>query len=102
MNALILDGTRDMDALTSAAVFGMASAPAARGAHVDLAVLRMLDPAAESLEDGGAIPGDAAPLYAKPLVPRRPYTLIGNLGWRIRTRKHEAQRPIGFRSYAQD
>ncbi len=43
MNALILDGSREMDALTSAAVFGMASALAARGAHVDLAILRMRD-----------------------------------------------------------
>ncbi len=65
-------------------------------------IVQALDMAAGSLEDGGAIPGHAAALFAKPLVPRWLYTLIGNLGWRIQMRKHKAQRPIGFRPYAQD
>ncbi len=43
MKALILDGSRDGDVLTPAAVVGMASALAARGAQLDLAILRTRD-----------------------------------------------------------
>jgi len=43
MKALILDGSREGDSLTPVAVVGMASALAARGAAVDIAILRMRD-----------------------------------------------------------
>jgi len=43
MKALILDGSREGDSLTPVAVLGMGSALAARGAAVDLVILRMRD-----------------------------------------------------------
>ncbi len=43
MKALILDGSRAGDTLTPAAVLGMSSALSARGAQVDVAILRMRD-----------------------------------------------------------
>lgn len=63
--------------------------------------LRALDMAAESLANGGDIPEEAAALFAKPLIPRRMYTLFGNLGWRVRMRKNKARQPIGYRPYEQ-
>lgn len=63
--------------------------------------LQALDMAAESLAGGGGIPGEAAALFAKPLIPRWMYTLFGNLGWRVQMRKNGARRPIGYRPYEQ-
>jgi hypothetical protein len=64
-------------------------------------ILRALAMAAESLADGGEIPGDATALFAKPLVPRWTYTLFGNVGWRVQMRKNKARRPIGYRPHEQ-
>lgn len=65
-------------------------------------VLRALDMAADSVAEGDDVPAAAAALFARPLVPRWMYTLIGNLGWRIQMRKNRARRPIGFRPYEQE
>ncbi len=65
-------------------------------------IVRALDMAAASLAEDGAIPDEAAALFAKPLVPRWLYTLFGNLGWRLQMRKNKTRRPIGFRPYAQE
>ena len=46
-------------------------------------ILDALRMAAESLADGGVIPVEATTLFAKPLMPRWLYTMIGNLGWRM-------------------
>lgn len=64
-------------------------------------ILDALGKAAEALARGGDIPDDAKALFARPLMPRRFYTMIGNLGWRLKMRKNKAQRPIGYRPYAQ-
>lgn len=64
-------------------------------------IVRALDTAAESLAKGGDIPEEAATLFAKPLVPRWMYTLVGNIGWRVQMRKNRARRPIGYRPYDQ-
>lgn len=64
-------------------------------------ILAALDMAAESLASGGDIPAGATALFAKPLVPRRLYTLFGNIGWRVQMRKNRAVRPIGYRPYDQ-
>lgn len=68
------------------------------GAHI----LRALDMAAESLAKGGDVPAGATALFAKPLAPRRVYTLVGNLGWRLQMMKNRARRPIGYRPHEQD
>ncbi len=64
-------------------------------------LLHALDLAAESLANGGDVSEEAAALFAKPLVPRWMYTLIGNVGWRLQMRKHKAQHPMGYRPYDQ-
>ena len=65
-------------------------------------ILDALEIAAESLAKGDAIPAEAAALFARPLMPRRLYTMVGNLGWRMRIRKNRARRPLAYRPYPQE
>ena len=64
-------------------------------------ILDALKMAAESLAKGGAIPVEATTLFAKPIMPRWMYTLVGNLGWRMQLRKNKARRPMSYRPYSQ-
>lgn len=64
-------------------------------------LLDALDQTAESLAKGGDIPGKAVGLFAKPLMPRWMYIVIGNLGWRMQMRKNRARRPISHRPVRQ-
>ena len=64
-------------------------------------ILDALKMAAESLAKGGAIPVEATTLFAKPLMPRWMYTMVGNLGWRMQLRKNKARRPLTYRPYSQ-
>jgi hypothetical protein len=64
-------------------------------------ILDALKMTAESLAKGGAIPVEAATLFARPLMPRWMYTLFGNLGWRMQLRKNRARRPLSYRPYSQ-
>jgi hypothetical protein len=64
-------------------------------------VLRALDMASESLARGGGIPGEATELFARPLMPRWMYALLGNAGWRMRLRRNRGRKPLGYRPHAQ-
>lgn len=64
-------------------------------------LLDALDRTAESLAKGGDIPPEAVRLFAKPLMPRWVYTLVGNLRWRLQMRKNGARRPISHRPVRQ-
>jgi len=64
-------------------------------------ILDALDLAAKSLATGGDIPEEAATLFARPLMPRWLYILIGNLGWRMQMRKNRVERPLTHRPYPQ-
>jgi multimeric flavodoxin WrbA len=64
-------------------------------------ILDAIGMASESLAIGGAIPEAATELFAKPLMPRWMYTLIGNFGWRMQLRKNKARRPLTYRPYSQ-
>lgn len=64
-------------------------------------ILRALDMASQSLANGGDIPEEATTLFAKPLMPRWMYLMVGNLGWRIQMRKNKARRPLDYRPYSQ-
>lgn len=64
-------------------------------------ILDAIGMASESLAIGGAIPEAATELFAKPLMPRWMYTLIGNFGWRMQLRKNKARRPLTYRPYPQ-
>jgi hypothetical protein len=64
-------------------------------------ILDALNMTAESLANGGAVPVEAAKLFAMPLMSRWLYTMVGNLGWRVQLRKNKAQRPLTYRPYPQ-
>ena len=64
-------------------------------------ILRALDMASETLAGGGDIPGEAATLFATPLMPRWMYTLFGNLGWRVQLRRNRARKPLADRPHSQ-
>jgi hypothetical protein len=64
-------------------------------------ILDAIGMASESLANGGAIPEAATALFAKPLMPRWMYTLVGNWGWRMQLRKNKARRPMTYRPYSQ-
>jgi multimeric flavodoxin WrbA len=65
-------------------------------------ILDALKMTAESLADGGDVPAVAAALFARPLMSRRLYTMMGNLGWRMQMRKNRARRPLTYRPYPQE
>ena len=64
-------------------------------------ILDALKMTAESLAKGDAIPEAATARFAKPLIPRWLYIMIGNLGWRMQLRKNKARRPLRYRPYSQ-
>jgi Flavodoxin-like fold len=64
-------------------------------------ILDAIGMASESLANGGAIPNAATTLFAKPLMPRWMYTLVGNWGWRMQLRKNKGRRPLAYRPYSQ-
>jgi hypothetical protein len=64
-------------------------------------ILDALKMAAESLAKGDAIVAEATTLFARPLMPRWLYTMVGNLGWRKQLRKNKARRPLTYRPYPQ-
>ena len=63
-------------------------------------ILDAIGMASASLADGGAIPETATALFARPLMPRWMYTLVGNLGWRMQLRKNKARRPLTYRPFS--
>ncbi|MCL5884857.1 MAG: NAD(P)H-dependent oxidoreductase [Deltaproteobacteria bacterium] len=65
-------------------------------------ILDALGMASKSLANGDDIPREATTLFAKPLMPRWMYTLVGNLGWRMQMRKNKARRPLAHRPYSQE
>ncbi len=64
-------------------------------------ILDALHMTAKSLAWEGDVPDEAKSLFARQLMPRWLYTMIGNLGWRSQMRENKAKRPIGYRPYAQ-
>jgi len=62
-------------------------------------VIKSLELAAIGLAAGKSIPAEAIDLMAKPLIPGRLYTIIGNVGWRRRAKKHNAHKCLKDRPY---
>ena len=60
-------------------------------------VRRGLDLAAEALLDGQPVPEEAQALLARPIIPSRLYTLLGNIGWRRTARRLGTSRRLGDR-----
>ena len=62
-------------------------------------MIKSLELAAIGLAAGRSIPAEAIDLMAKPLIPGRLYTIIGNVGWRRRAKKHNAHKRLKDRPY---
>ena len=48
---------------------------------------KALDLAAEALSEGRQVPGEAVSLMARPTIPAWMYTVIGDIGWRLKARR---------------
>ena len=57
-------------------------------------VIKSLDMAADALADGKSVPWEAIELMAKPMMPIRAYTLIGDLGWKHQAKKYGADKKL--------
>lgn len=62
-------------------------------------VIRSLDLAADALATGEPIPEKAVRLMAKPLLPSRMYTWLGERKWRQRAKIHGVQNELDARPY---
>lgn len=62
-------------------------------------VIKSLELSALALAEGKSIPAEAIDLMAKPLIPGRLYTLIGNIGWRRRAKKHNGSKHLHDQPY---
>lgn len=62
-------------------------------------VIRSLELTAIALTEGKSIPPEAIDLMARPLIPSRLYTLMGNIGWRRREKKYNARMNLHNRPY---
>lgn len=63
-------------------------------AHMVKNVKKALDYAAEDLLHGREISGDAIKLMAKPMMPKRFYTFMANLGWKSMAKKYGQQKKL--------
>jgi hypothetical protein len=64
-------------------------------------VVRALDLAAAALAAGQPAPPEAVALLARPMMPLRAYTFVGDLGWRMQARRHGAYRRLRARPFPQ-
>ncbi len=63
-------------------------------------VVRSLDLTAEALTKGESIPKEALDILTKPIVPKWLYLFIGNRGWKIKAKKHGANKRMYDTPYA--
>ncbi|MGA6992971.1 MAG: hypothetical protein WBX50_03645 [Candidatus Deferrimicrobiaceae bacterium] len=60
---------------------------------------KALDLAAAALSKGEQVPGEAVSLMAKQTISPWLYTVIGDIGWRLKARKHKAGKRMKDRPY---
>ena len=63
---------------------------------------KALDLAAEALSEGRQVPGEAVSLMARPTVPAWMYTVIGDIGWRLKARRRGTGTRMRDRPYWPD
>ena len=63
---------------------------------------KALDLAAEALSEGRQVPGEAVSLMARPTVPAWMYTVIGDIGWRLKARRRGTGTGMRDRPYWPD
>jgi hypothetical protein len=63
-------------------------------------VVTALDLVAVALAEGKPAPEDAVALMARPFIPARAYTLMGNFGWLMQARQHRALTRLAAQPFA--
>ncbi len=62
-------------------------------------IVKSLDLTADALVENKSVPDDAIRLMAKPLIPKRMYTTMGNLGWRRQAKRYGVRKKLRDRPY---
>lgn len=62
-------------------------------------VVRAFDLTASALVAGQPAPQEAITLLARPLMPLRVYTFMGDLGWRMQARRNGVYRQLRARPF---
>jgi multimeric flavodoxin WrbA len=68
--------------------------PLAQAGGMARNVTRALDMTADTLAAGRPAPTEASVLLARPMMPLRVYTFMGDLGWRLQTRRNGVYRQL--------
>jgi hypothetical protein len=63
-------------------------------------VVTALDLTAAALAAGEPVPAQAIALMARPFIPARAYTVMGNFGWLMQARQHRALTRLAARPFA--
>jgi hypothetical protein len=71
--------------------------PLAQAGGMARNVARALDMTADALAAGSAAPTEAIALLARPMMPLRVYTFMGDLGWRMQARRNGVYRHLRAR-----
>ena len=62
-------------------------------------IVKSLDLTADALVESQPVPDEAIRLMAKPLIPKRMYTAMGNLGWRQKAKRYGVRKKLRDRPY---
>jgi hypothetical protein len=76
--------------------------PLAQAGGMARNVVAALDQAAEALAAGEPIPPGVEALMREPMMPKRLYTLMGNMGWVLTARRHRTVRRLAARPLSEN
>jgi len=62
-------------------------------------IVKSLDLTADTLVENKSVPNDAIRLMAKPLIPKRMYTTMGNIGWQQQAKRYGVRKKLRDRPY---
>jgi hypothetical protein len=62
-------------------------------------IVNSLNLAADALADNKSVPDEAIRLMAKPLIPKRMYTVMGHLGWQQQAKRYGVRKKLRDRPY---
>jgi len=62
-------------------------------------IVKSLDLTADALVENKTVSDEAIRLMGKPLIPKRMYTTMGNLGWRRQAKRYGVRKKLRDRPY---
>jgi len=62
-------------------------------------IVKSLDLTVDAFVKNKTVPDDAIRLMAKPLIPKRMYTTMGNLGWQQQAKRYGVRKKLRDRPY---